>query len=233
MTAIILPDAADIAADPKQAAVLEQVRREMNEHVEYKEGPRVEFQDHAERLSTREAKVIDEPVAKAKPKQKPAPDAYDGADVPELKGKTSGQIAREYLDLQRTIGSQGRDLGDARKHLAALTPRAAPQARAEKTDPASDVEFFASPRESIAKAVASSLQPLRAHIEQTRNTKASETLAKEFPDFQSTLSDQAFRDYVGASKVRMALLRQAHENYDMDSARELFGTWAQLTKVRK
>lgn len=189
------------------------------------------------------------PAPEPKKKAKKAVDDGEGDDIPaELKGKSPKELAKMYREAQSLIGRQGSELGEYRKHvdkliqsnLESLKVKAAPAA--EKAAPAeeSEAEFFAKPREAIAKAIANDpiIQEIRNTLGKTaetqaiqRATGATERFQAAHPDAPEIMADPDFRAWVGASRVRSELLHRAHTQYDFDSGDEIFGTWKALRGI--
>jgi hypothetical protein len=117
---------------------------------------------------------------------------------------------------------------------------AAPAAPAAKQPELEDVDFFKAPKDAIAKAIAE--HPLMKKIEATlgegektraieRATRSTERFNTAHPDAADILADPQFRQWVGASRVRSALLQRAHTQFDFDAGDEVFGTWKALKGV--
>jgi hypothetical protein len=197
------------------------------------------------------------PAAAAAPEKKPpaaaAPAPVEDEIPDDLKGKTPAQLAKMYREAQSVIGRQGSELGDLRKRtdLAIMTSLEAIRARkAEQPAPAKAVEpaaapdeseFFAKPYDAVAKAIEN--HPLIKKINETLGATAADTAAaraqaakeqfdRAHPDAAEILGDQEFRDWVGKSKVRQALLQRAHSKFDFDAGDEVFGTWKALKGVK-
>jgi hypothetical protein len=191
--------------------------------------------------------VIDAPAKpEPKPVAQPAPVVED--DIPaELKGKTPAQLAKMYRDAQSVIGRQGGELGELRKHadllikdrLAAAGRRpadpAAPAAPAKKK--VEDADFFVKPTDAVSELIANhpelkNLKELASRYQQERIVEKAltnqSTFNTEFPDAGETLADPAFRSWIEKSNVRQRMLLAANEKYDLEAAREVFGTWKEL-----
>jgi hypothetical protein len=193
-----------------------------------------------------------EPAAKpaAKPEQKPVakPAAKPEEDeLPEeLKGKTPAQLAKMYREAQAVIGRQGSELGTYRKKvdqyiqasLAGLAAKGTPK-KEEPAAPAApdESEFFAKPLDAVSKAIEN--HPLIKEIRATLGKSAAESAASRaaasqerfnaaHPDSQEILGDPDFRRWVGASRVRTALMQRAHQNFDYEAGDEVFSTWKAL-----
>lgn len=172
-------------------------------------------------------------------------------DTPEeLKGKTQAELAKMYREAQSLIGRQGSELGELRKlaDTAIRTTLAAQQGRQtaqpkQEADPVKapdEVDFYADPKKAMEAAIAAhpELKKLRgqaqqfAAIEITRRKGENQALFNsEFADVSETLADPKFREWVGKSKVRQALLKRADAMYDLDAAREVLGTWREIKEA--
>lgn len=197
------------------------------------------------------------PAAKAVAKAA-APKKEDGAgeasgdeEIPaDLKGKTPAQLAKMYRDAQSLIGRQGQELGEFRRKadqliqasLAAIAAKkeAAPAAK-EVPAEQDDTEFFAKPKEAIARAIAEhpTIKKIAETLGQVEKDKAvsiatsnTERFNKAHPDAAQIIQDPEFRQWVGASKVRQQLLTQAHSKFDFDAGDEVFSTWKALKGVK-
>lgn len=193
-----------------------------------------------------------EPKAK-KGAKKDAPAVEEGEDdLPaDLKGKSAKEIAKMLKEAQSLIGRQGSELGEFRKKADQLIQASLAQLQAQKqaapaAKPAEEVddetEFFAKPKEAIAKAIANHplIQEIRktlgdaAAAQQTqRATAATQRFNTAHPDAAEVMADPEFRKWVEASPVRRALLQRAHTQFDFDSGDEVFGTWKALKGVAK
>jgi hypothetical protein len=166
----------------------------------------------------------------------------------ELKGKSPAEIARMYREAHALIGRQGSELGELRRtadtyikaHLTSAAKAKAPKAEPEEKAP-DDVDFFTNPQDAITKAVENH-PAIKALKGQTREfavreiVRQRQTATQEFekahPDAGEILSDAEFREWVGKSQVRQALLVRAHRNYDLTAANEIFNTWKELKAAR-
>lgn len=183
--------------------------------------------------------------ARIKPAAAQGDSAADKASVNEIpdqfKGKTQAQIVKMYQDAQSTIGRQGHELGDLRRLAdsyikAGLAARTGiPAVPAKK--PIEDVDIFAKPKDAIAdmisnhpeikalKGAAKAMAEERTVDRALRNQSAFNT---EYPDAAETLQDPKFQEWIGKSKVRQNMLLAAHQKYDLEAGREVFGTWKDL-----
>lgn len=163
---------------------------------------------------------------------------------PEFKGKTPAQIAKMYKELHSAYGRQGNELGQVRQLADTIIKersanRLAPVAPAAPKEP-DEVDYFADPKKAIAQAIANSpeLQALRGESQRLaaegvvrRQAENTAVFNAQHPDAAEILADPDFREWVGASKVRQALLASAHKQFNVDAANEVFGNWKAIKKA--
>ena len=220
--------------------------------------PKIEEGEEFVDLGKVPVKTEEDPAPQKKAAAAPAKkeeSAGDDDDIPEdLRGKSPKELARMYREAQQLIGRQGSELGEFRKkadmliqaNLAALAAKreAAPPTKTEEPAPAEidDTEFFAKPKETIFKAIEN--HPLIKEIRETlgksaaeqetaRAAAATERFNSAHPDAAEIMQDPEFRQWIGASRVRQALLQRAHTRFDFDAGDEVFGTWKALKGVSK
>ncbi len=180
----------------------------------------------------------------------PAPAAED--DIPaEYKGKSLPEVIKMHREAQQVLGRQGTELGEFRRKADLLiqaslenlrnarqAPAAPPAAPAAPAVP-DETEFFRDPKAAVEKLIAQhpTIQEIRktlgdsaANVQAERATRATERFNQAHPDAPQIMQDPEFRQWVGASRVRTALLRQAHERFDFDAGDEVFSTWKALHK---
>ena len=126
----------------------------------------VEFADLSKLTAEPEQKPEAKPAAKPAAVAKPA---VEEEEIPEeLRGKTPAQLAKMYRDAHATIGRQGTELGELRRKadlfiqasLAQALRKPQPEAKPkEEAKPLEDVDFFAAPKDAIARATASTVAP--------------------------------------------------------------------------
>jgi hypothetical protein len=239
--ATVLPSSSSEVLEDGDTAILPQARVEDGE----------EFVDLVETPAEPIAGIPAKPAAPAAAAAVPA--SGDPDLPPELRGKSQADLAKMYRDAQSLIGRQGSELGELRRRadqaiqtsLAALSKarEAAPAAAAAAAPVQVDeAEFFRAPQEAIAKAIEAS--PVIKQIRDTlgkaaeeqavsRALAATERFNAAHPDAGEIMQDPEFRQWVGASRVRASLLKQAHQSYNFDAGDEVFGTWKALKGVGK
>ena len=193
--------------------------------------------------------VAKEPAKKpaAKKAESKVTEKKDEDEVPaDLKEKTPAQLAKMYKEAQSVIGRQGTELGELRRtadtyikaHMKATTPKPAQPAPEKEPD---DVDFFTDPTAAIERAIARhpALKKLEGatrtfaerEVQRHRQGNAAKFSAKH-PDAGEILAEEGFREWVGQSPIRQALLLRAHQQYDFTAGDEVFSTWKALKAAK-
>ena len=149
---------------------------------------------------------------------------------PKYRGKSAIEIARMHMEAEKLIGRQAQEVGEVRKLADELIKRQLDTKQQAEVPATKDdeIDFFEDPKKAVSKAVEQHPAILEAK-QQAQLLKQQQTLTKlqtEFPDFQQTVADPAFAEWVKASPVRMRLYAAADAEFDFDSASELLTTWS-------
>jgi len=171
-------------------------------------------------------------------------------ELPEkYQGKEVKDIVAMHQNAEKLLGKQSQEVGELRKvvddFIQAQTVKQQQQAPAQVEEEVDDLDFFENPKAAISKMLENH-PSVKQSKEMSQKLAQQESVAKlksTHPDFQQILAEQSFMDWVGKSKIRTTLLRNA-DAYDFDSADELFSLWkerqgmvndtvAQETKARK
>jgi hypothetical protein len=163
------------------------------------------------------------------PQEDDIPDKYKGKDVKD--------IIAMHQNAEKLLGKQSSEVGELRKvvddfiRTQTVTQQQQAPAQAVEED-IDDLDFFENPKQAISKMLENhpsvkQSQVMAAQLAQ-QNTVAK--LKANHPDFQNIVSDAKFIEWVGKSKVRTNLLRQA-DAYDYDSADELFSLWKERQEM--
>jgi len=187
-----------------------------------------------------------EPAKPAPAAQEPRQQPAEEEELPQpLRGKTKAEIARMYAEAQQVIGRQGHELGTLRTYTdnfikGEMAKRTAPPAPKPAKEP-EDVDFFSDPKKAVQEAVARHPELNRLKQEnqvlaqaalQTQRERAQAEFTRRHPDAGTILADPNFATWVMQSPVRTSLMRRADQQWDVESASELFGTWKELNAAR-
>ena len=159
------------------------------------------------------------------------PDKYQGKDVKD--------IVAMHQNAEKLLGKQSQEVGELRKVVddfirAQTVTQQQQQAPAPVEEDFDDLDFFENPKEAISKMLENH-PSVKQSREATARLAQQETVAKlksQHPDFQNIVADKGFIEWVGKSKVRTQLLRNA-DAFDYDSADELFSLWKERQSMVK
>ena len=232
MSAAILPDPE--TDGPAAERAIEEAKSEVFGHLpDYNESTltwietKSELDESNEREARRQAKRAEAKREHEAPAAAQQPSSA-GVDRGESPAESRTPLQSEY----RAGAPSARDQLELLDALVALNRDEQQRSPALSASDAADdeVEFFRNPKEAVARAVENhpAMAALKNAARETYERKTAEQFREEFPRAEEWMSDPEFRSWVGASKVRMSLLRSAHEGYDLDAAREVFGNWKAL-----
>jgi hypothetical protein len=161
------------------------------------------------------------------------PESIVSQEFPErYRGKTVKEIIEIAEKDKSNLGRYANEAGELRRLTdelikSQLKPK-------EQEEQPKEVDFFENPQEAIRRAVETN-----PHVQQAQQmglqairAQAQQRLMQLHPDFGQVVQDAEFAKWVGESKVRVKLFKEA-EGYDVDSADELLSTFKQLRQIKK
>jgi hypothetical protein len=154
-------------------------------------------------------------------------------EVPEKhKGKTVKQLVEELEHANKSMGRYSNELGEVRR-LADELIKSQLKPTQQQEQP-KEVDFFENPQEAVRRAVESNprVQQAEQFALNAQRAMAQQKLAQLHPDFGQVVQDAEFAKWVGESRVRVKLFKEA-EGYDVDAADELLSTFKQLKGVKQ
>lgn len=164
------------------------------------------------------------------------PAASTEPEVPEkYRGKSLDDIIRMHQEAEKLIGRQAQEVGESRKLLDEYIKQ---QLNTPKNDvqpsTSQEIDWFEDPAKAVNQAVENNpaLRQVQEQLAQQAKQTALATIEKAHPDFMSIAQSEDFANWVQGSKVRMQMFAQAN-NYDVDSALELLGTYKELKGVKQ
>lgn len=167
---------------------------------------------------TLEAVAEPEPTVQAEPEEE-LPTKYKGKDLKE--------IIRMHQEAEKLIGRQAQEVGEVRKLADELIKRQLEPKKEEVATKEDEIDYFADPDTAVSKKIEShpAIKEAREQAKLMKQMQTINRLQQEFPDFQATVNDPEFAEWVKASSVRLRLYAQADAESDYDSAAELLNTW--------
>lgn len=159
-------------------------------------------------------------------------------DLPEkYKGKSAKELAEMHSNLEKLMGKQSAEVGELRKAFDDMVKSSiAAQNNSAQTAPepeVDDIDFFTDPKKAVEKALANhpTLKQAQAVAAEMAKEKAIAALQSAHPDMKDVLGNEKFQEWVAASKIRTNLYKEADQNYDYDSAKELLDLWKEKSHV--
>lgn len=160
-------------------------------------------------------------------------------DVPDkYRNKSIKDLVRMHQEAENLIGKHANEVGEIRSLADQLIrerfERQQNEASKSKVDELSEVDFFADPAKAVEKAV--SQHPAVLQAQQTAMTLQKQMrvqeLQKKYPDFQQRAQDPFFLEWVKKSPSRTRQLLNAHQNFDVADAIDLFDTYEDIKASR-
>lgn len=152
-------------------------------------------------------------------------------DIPEkYQGKDIKDIVQMHQEAEKLLGRQSSEVGELRKIVDDFvktqldTQKQSPQATTEEED---DLDFFYDPEAAVQKVIERhpKIKEAEAYTRQAKQASIMNQIEQKHPDFKDIVADNAFAEWVQASKVRTELYIRADQQFDFDSADELLSLW--------
>lgn len=169
------------------------------------------------------------------------PEKYQGKDVKD--------IIAMHQNAEKLVGKQSQEVGELRRIVDDFIQAQTSNNNIQAQDTANEVEeldFFEDPTKAVNRLLENhpSVKQSQALAAQLAKQEALAKLKANHPDYTSLVSNQDFLTWVQKSKIRTEMLRKADQQYDFESANELFSLWkerqgmvndtvVQETKARK
>ena len=155
--------------------------------------------------------------------------------LPEkYQGKSLEEVVQMHQEAEKLLGRQSSEVGELRKvvddYISSQTPVQAPQ---QPVEPEDDIDYFTDPQAAVNRAIENhpKIREAQQYTEQYKKQSSLATLQAKHPDMQTILSDPKFAEWIKASKIRTQLFVAADQQYDADSADELFTLWKERKTV--
>jgi hypothetical protein len=159
-------------------------------------------------------------VEEQTPEESTLPEKYQGKSVEDL--------VQMHQELEKFTGKQSTEVGELRKvvdeHIQTQLAQKAPETQPDDED---DTDFFIDPKTAVSRAIDNhpQIKEAQAYTQQAKKQAALAQLQQKHPDMEQVLQDPKFADWIKGSKIRTRLFVEADQQYDYDSANELFELW--------
>lgn len=161
------------------------------------------------------------------------PETIVSQEFPE---RYRGKSVKEIIELAETdkknVGRYANEAGELRRLTDELI-KAQLKPKEQEGQP-KEVDFFENPQEAIRRQIESNPRVLRAeqYAIAAQQAQAQQKLMQLHPDFWQIVQDADFAKWVGESKVRVKLFREA-DGCDVDAAHELLSTFKELKAAKQ
>jgi hypothetical protein len=157
------------------------------------------------------------------------------SSLPEkYQGKSLEDVVQMHQEAEKLLGRQSSEVGELRKvvddYISQSITTTAPQ---QYVEPEDDIDYFTDPQAAVNRAIENhpKIREAQQYTEQYKKQSSLATLQAKHPDMQNILSDPKFAEWIKASKIRTQLFVAADQQYDADSADELFSLWKERKTV--
>jgi hypothetical protein len=159
------------------------------------------------------------------PQEPEIPDKY--------KGKSAEELVQMHQEAEKLLGRQSSEVGELRKVVDTYIQTQLTEDTKEAPQQDEEVDWFTDPDKAVDRAIQNHPKIKEAE-ELTKQYKASTALSelqRKHPDMQQILQDANFAEWIKASNVRTRLFVAADQQYDHESADELFSLWKERQNI--
>ena len=186
------------------------------------------IEETADQIEENEVNEIQEPEQEIEqPQEEPSlPEKYHGKSLEE--------VVQMHQEAEKLLGRQSSEVGELRKvvddYISTQTQQSAPQ---QYVEPEDDIDYFTDPQAAVNRAIENhpKIREAEQYTTQYKQQAALNALNNKHPDMQEILNDPKFAEWIKSSKIRTQLFVAADQQYDADSADELFSLWKERKQV--
>jgi len=183
-------------------------------------------EDNVDEIETNEVNEIQQEEVEQPPEQPSLPEKYQGKSLEE--------VVQMHQEAEKLLGRQSSEVGELRKvvddYISTQT-QSAPQP--QHVEPEDDIDYFTDPQAAVNRAIENhpKIREAEQYTADYKKQSALAALNNRHPDMQEILADPKFAEWIKASKIRTQLFVAADQQYDADSADELFSLWKERKEV--
>jgi hypothetical protein len=184
-------------------------------------------EDNVDAIENEVDEIQQEEVEQPQAEAQSLPDKYQGKSLEE--------VVQMHQEAEKLLGRQSSEVGELRKvvddYISSQQQPTAPQQ--QHVEPEDDIDYFTDPQGAVNRAIENHprIREAQQYTEQYKKQSSLATLQAKHPDMQDILSDPKFAEWIKASKIRTQLFVAADQQYDADSADELFSLWKERKTV--
>ena len=168
---------------------------------------------------------VEEQQETPEPQEPEIPDKY--------KGKTAQELVQMHQEAEKLLGRQSSEVGELRKVVDDYIQTQLTEDTKEAPQEVEEVDWFTDPDKAVDRAIQNhpKIKEAEALTQQYRASTAMAELQRKHPDMQQILQDANFAEWIKASNVRTKLFVAADQQYDHESADELFSLWKERQNI--
>ena len=155
--------------------------------------------------------------------------------LPEkYRGKSLEEVVQMHQEAEKLLGRQSSEVGELRKVVDDyISSQVQPPAPQQTVEPEDDIDYFTDPQAAVNRAIENhpKIREAEEYSTQYKKQASLAMLQSKHPDMQEILGDPKFAEWIKASKIRTQLFVAADQQYDADSADELFTLWKERKTV--
>ena len=163
------------------------------------------------------------------------PQAEEQSLPDKYQGKSLEEVVQMHQEAEKLLGRQSSEVGELRRvvddYISSQQQPTAPQQ--QHVEPEDDIDYFTDPQGAVNRAIENhpKIREAQQYTQQYKKQSSLAELQSKHPDMQNILSDPKFAEWIKASKIRTQLFVAADQQYDADSADELFSLWKERKTV--
>ena len=168
---------------------------------------------------------VEEQQETPEPQEPEIPDKY--------KGKTAQELVQMHQEAEKLLGRQSSEVGELRKVVDNYIQTQLTEDTQKAPQEVEEVDWFTDPDKAVDRAIQNhpKIKEAEALTQQYRASTAMAELQRKHPDMQQILQDANFAEWIKASNVRTKLFVAADQQYDHESADELFSLWKERQNI--
>ena len=192
---------------------------------------------------------VDEPITETQVEEQVVeavaePDGNVVEETPEFEiptkyaGKSMQEVIEMHQNAEQAFGKQGTEVGEQRKLIQSLLEaqnKASTVVEPQEEAVSFEDAFYTDPAKAVNSAIENHPDVLKAREQQAQQEQQQQlnVLEKAYPNWEKTVADKNFQDWVGASEIRKDIFRKADKEYRPDYAIELFDMYDKINMVEK
>jgi len=154
------------------------------------------------------------------------PPAYEAPA--KYSNKSLADVVQMHQEAEKLLGRQSTEVGELRGIVDTFIKNKADEVKVDKNTEGENAEadFFDNPRAAVSKAISESneIMEMRKIIAEKGQQEVLSKLSSKHPNYEDTIKDPLFGEWVKNSAVRVELLQRA-DAYDFNAADELLSNW--------